>query len=155
MKKSQICPIWGQSGPNLWPTLVSMATTSVTWAAIDYWSQLFFLNQGCQMWHPNWLRLAPNGTNLGLFKIKTQYTLARRAPFGANLIQFGCHIWHPWCRRRFRYCRFNYTQRKRHLGLRTQIRRPALRPDLSCPMSHVCPQPTVNFSSHNILDFLR
>ena len=26
---------------------------------------------GCisQIWHPNWIRLAPNGTNLGLFKI--------------------------------------------------------------------------------------
>ena len=28
---------------------------------------MFF--QGCQIWHPSWLRLAPNGTNLGLFKI--------------------------------------------------------------------------------------
>ena len=25
-------------------------------------------NQGCQIWHPNWVRSAPNGTNLGLFK---------------------------------------------------------------------------------------
>ena len=25
--------------------------------------------QGCQIWHPNWVRLAPNWTNLGLFKI--------------------------------------------------------------------------------------
>ena len=25
--------------------------------------------QGCQIWHSNWVRLAPNGTNLGLFKI--------------------------------------------------------------------------------------
>ena len=25
--------------------------------------------QGCRIWHPNWVRLAPNGINLGLFKI--------------------------------------------------------------------------------------
>ena len=25
--------------------------------------------QARQIWHPNWVRLAPNGTNLGLFKI--------------------------------------------------------------------------------------
>ena len=25
--------------------------------------------QGCQIWHPNWVRCAPNWTNLGLFKI--------------------------------------------------------------------------------------
>ena len=24
--------------------------------------------QGSQIWHPNWVRLAPNGINLGLFK---------------------------------------------------------------------------------------
>ena len=27
-------------------------------------------DQGCKIWHPNWVRLAPNGTNLGLFKIR-------------------------------------------------------------------------------------
>ena len=27
------------------------------------------MTQGCQIWHPNWVRLAPNGTNLELFKI--------------------------------------------------------------------------------------
>ena len=26
-------------------------------------------NRGCQVWHPNWVRLAPIGTNLGLFKL--------------------------------------------------------------------------------------
>ena len=25
--------------------------------------------QGCPIWHPNWVRLAPHGTNLGLLKI--------------------------------------------------------------------------------------
>ena len=27
------------------------------------------INRGCHIWHPNLVRLAPNGTNLGLFKI--------------------------------------------------------------------------------------
>ena len=27
------------------------------------------LNQGCQIWYPNWFRLAPNVINLGLFRI--------------------------------------------------------------------------------------
>ena len=52
---------------------------------------------------PKWVRLAPNGTNPGLFQIRFQYILARRAkmywnliwkspgfvPFGANLTHFG------------------------------------------------------------------
>ena len=25
--------------------------------------------KGCQIWHPNWVRLAPNGIKLGLLKI--------------------------------------------------------------------------------------
>ena len=28
------------------------------------------LSLGCQTWHPNWVRLTPSGTNLGLFKIR-------------------------------------------------------------------------------------
>ena len=60
-------------------------------------------SQGFQFWHPIWVRLAPNGTNPGLFQIRFQYILARWAkmywnliwknpgcfPFGANLIHFG------------------------------------------------------------------
>ena len=26
---------------------------------------------GCQIWHPKWVRLAPNGTNLRLLKIRS------------------------------------------------------------------------------------
>ena len=34
--------------------------------------------QGCQIWHPKWVRLAPNGTNLGLFKISfSTFSLAK------------------------------------------------------------------------------
>ena len=28
-------------------------------------------NQDCQISHPNWVKFAPNGTNLGLFKISS------------------------------------------------------------------------------------
>ena len=38
--------------------------------------------QACQIWRPNRVRLDPNGTNLGLFKISF------------NLTQCGCQIWH-------------------------------------------------------------
>ena len=55
------------------------------------------------------VRLPPNGTNLGLFQIRFQYILARRAkmycnliwksprfvPFGANLTHFGSKSGHP------------------------------------------------------------
>ena len=36
----------------------------------------------------NWVRLAPNGTNLGLFKDQLQYNLARRASV-RYVIQFS------------------------------------------------------------------
>ena len=32
-------------------------------------SMIYNKDQECQIWHPNWVRLAPNGTNLGFFKI--------------------------------------------------------------------------------------
>ena len=32
--------------------------------------------QGCQICHPNWVRLTSNGTNMGLLKIQFQYFLA-------------------------------------------------------------------------------
>ena len=35
---------------------------------------------------PNWVRLAPNGTNLGLFKISFQFILALRAKMNCKLI---------------------------------------------------------------------
>ena len=41
---------------------------------------------------PNWVRLAPNGTNLGLFKISFSIFVL----FGANLTQFGFQICDPW-----------------------------------------------------------
>ena len=36
---------------------------------IQLQSQYLSEKQGCQIWLPNWVRLAPNGTNLGLYKI--------------------------------------------------------------------------------------
>ena len=42
---------------------------------IDGWVGLFLL--GVSEVVPNWVRLAPNDTNLGLFKISFQYILAR------------------------------------------------------------------------------
>ena len=60
--------------------------------------------QGFQMWHPNWVRLVPNGTNLGLFKISfSTFWLgllilksSRFVSFGTNLTQFWCQIGHSW-----------------------------------------------------------
>ena len=54
--------------------------------------------QGSQIWHPNWVRWCPNGTNLGLFKISFS-TFLKRPKFvqlGVILTQFGCQIWDPW-----------------------------------------------------------
>ena len=56
-----------------------------------------------------WVRWIPNGTNPGLFQIRSQYILAQRAkmywnliwkspgfvPFGANLTHFGSKSGHP------------------------------------------------------------
>ena len=60
--------------------------------------------QGCQIWHPIWVRLASNGTNLGLFKIsfstfwlgepqctETDLKQIRFVPFAANLAQLGAN----------------------------------------------------------------
>ena len=50
----------------------------------------------------NGVRLAPNETDLGNFKISfsTYLRLILKSPrfvsFEANLTQFGWHIWHPW-----------------------------------------------------------
>ena len=54
-------------------------------------------NQGWQIWHPNWVRLAPHKTNLGLFK-KSQNVLKlilkspRFVPLGINVTK----IWMPY-----------------------------------------------------------
>ena len=49
------------------------------------------------LWHPKWVRLAPYGTILGLFKISFSTFWLAEPPFGANLTHFGCHFWicHP------------------------------------------------------------
>jgi len=49
----------------------------------DFTSQLQ-LNTGLPHSGTNWATLAPNGTNLGLFKIRK----LKVVPFGANLTQF-------------------------------------------------------------------
>ena len=38
--------------------------------------------QGGEIWYPNWVKLAPNGTNLGLFKIS----------FSTFWLAFGCQV---------------------------------------------------------------
>ena len=61
--------------------------------------------QGCQIWYPNWVKLALNGRNVGLFKIslstfcyasqnalKLIFKNPRLDPFGTNLTLFGCQI---------------------------------------------------------------
>ena len=65
--------------------------------------------RGCQIWHTNWVRLAPNGKNLGLFKIsfstswlgkpkftETDLKKSQICPILANLTQIGYEIWHSW-----------------------------------------------------------
>ena len=56
---------------------------------------------GWQIWHPNWVRLAPNGTNLGLFKISfSTFWLGEPKCTETDLkisLQFGREIWHDWC----------------------------------------------------------
>ena len=62
-------------------------------------------HQGCQIWHPNWVRLVPNGRHLGLFKISfsivwlgSQHVMililksSSLFHIGAILTLFGCHI---------------------------------------------------------------
>ena len=41
-------------------------------------------DQGCQIWHLNWIKLAPYGTNLGLFNISFS-TFWRGAPGTSSL----------------------------------------------------------------------
>ena len=63
------------------------------------------VNQGCQIWHPNCVRLAPNATNLGPFKncfstfwlpepkcTETDQKKSQIRHILANLTQFGCQI---------------------------------------------------------------
>ena len=69
-------------------------------------------NQRYQIWHPNWVRLAPNGTNLEFLRsvsvhfgepkcTETDLKNPKFVPFGANMTQFGCQIiCHPWVKTR-------------------------------------------------------
>ena len=50
------------------------------------------LYRGCQIWHPNWVRLA---TNASQNILKLLLKSPRFVPFGANLTHFGWQIWHP------------------------------------------------------------
>ena len=67
------------------------------------------VNQRYLIWHPNWVRFAQNGTNLGPFQITFKYIFAHRAKmFNSDLKKFriGSHldqsdpiwaqIWSPW-----------------------------------------------------------
>ena len=53
-----------------WPAAVVLAqTTFFIFVCMFRRKQREDKEQGWQIWHPNWVRLAPNETNLGLFKI--------------------------------------------------------------------------------------
>ena len=49
-------------------------------------SALYHVLSGISDLGPKWLRLSPNGTNPGLFHIRLQYSLARRAKMRWNMI---------------------------------------------------------------------
>ena len=46
------------------------------------------IDRECQIWHPNWVRIARNGTNSGLFKTSFSTFWLRFVPFDTNLTQF-------------------------------------------------------------------
>ena len=47
--------------------------------------RLYAQQQGCYIWHQNWVRLVPNGTKLGLFNISST---------SQNVLKQICQIWH-------------------------------------------------------------
>ena len=77
--------------------------------------------QGCQIWHPNWVILAPNGTYLGLFKIRFQITLFARTEMNRKLILKSLKDNLPDCRWNLLYLilrsHFLTTHRSTFLGL--------------------------------------
>ena len=52
--------------------------------------------QGCQIWHSNWIRLAPNGTNLGLDLKKSQI-----CPIWGQSDPNWMTFWHLCCDQRY------------------------------------------------------
>ena len=60
--KSYICLNWAHLN-TVWQPCCSNMTS------LPEFTHLATPHQGCTIWYPNWVRFAPNGTNLGLFKI--------------------------------------------------------------------------------------
>ena len=57
--------------------------------------------QGCIIWHPNLVRLAPNGTNLGIFNISVStFCLAEPKYTETDIKKSQIYhlLWHPWCK---------------------------------------------------------
>ena len=60
-------------------TLNTAQCASLTQQSVENRGSVWHINaqlstvQGRQIWHQNWVILAPNGTNLGLFKDQFQY----------------------------------------------------------------------------------
>ena len=50
-------------------TIIHAFAICGTTTIIAYANSIYIVDQGCEFWHLNWVRLAPNGINLGLFKI--------------------------------------------------------------------------------------
>ena len=85
---------------NLFP-LISLGKVASCW--VCRWG---YYKMGCQIWHPNWVRLAPNQKNLGLFKISfstfwlgepqcTESDLKGSGPICmSNLTSLLCKCWH-------------------------------------------------------------
>ena len=80
---------------SIWPTLAQNMTSLQSPR-----TRQFQRDRGCQIWHTNWVRLVPVGTNMGLFKISFSRFQAQRkvsdlSHLGANPTQFGWQICHP------------------------------------------------------------
>ena len=65
----------------------------VVFSAFPCLINYFFINQICQICHPNWVRLASNGSQNVL---KLILKSPRFLPFGDNLPKFVYQIWPPW-----------------------------------------------------------
>ena len=89
LKKSRIGPIWPKSDRKksriFIPFVAHLTNFRSKFDIPDYetklqccvyhWAQDYTImytyttDQGCQIWHPNWDRLAPNGTNMRLWRL--------------------------------------------------------------------------------------
>ena len=75
-------PEW--AGPADWPVLTRYLCTEPKSSHRH--------KQECHICHPNWVKLAPECQNV----LKLILKCPRFVPFGADLTQFGCQIWHRY-----------------------------------------------------------